>query len=101
MQYVLKSASRCACMVMSQALRRHQIHAEVESLMEQPRSWGLAVAEDDITAAKQVIWGDPGRANIWDADAGQQVSAPRRTHGKKAPAAKGLAETDEPRGALG
>jgi hypothetical protein len=61
-------------MAMSQALRRHQIHAEVESLMEQPRSWGLAVAENDIAAAKHVIWGDPGQANIWDADAPQRGS---------------------------
>jgi hypothetical protein len=84
MEYVLKSASRQVCMVISQALRRHRIHAEVEPLMEQPRSWGLAVAEDDIAAAKHVIWADPGQVNIWDDDADQQA---RRTDVKKAPAA--------------
>ena len=85
-------------MVMSQALRRHRIHAEVESLMEQPRSWGLAVAEDDIAAAKHVIWADPGQVNIWDAER-RPASAPNGC--EKSPAAKGLAETDQPRGALG
>ena len=66
MQYVLKSASRRAWSLMSQALLRCRIHAEIEPLIERPRTWGLAVAEEDVAAAKHVIWGDPGRANVRD-----------------------------------
>jgi len=65
MQYVLKSGNRRACTLMRQTLLQRRIHAEIEPLIEQPRSWGLAVAEEDAAAAKHIIWGDPGRANIW------------------------------------
>jgi hypothetical protein len=54
MQYVLKSKSQRACALMLQTLLTRGIHAEMEPLIEQPRGWGLAVAEEDAAAAKHV-----------------------------------------------
>jgi hypothetical protein len=65
LQYVLKSSIRLTCSLAAQILRRHNITSEIEPLVETGRGFGLAVAEGYVFEAKQLIWHDPDRLDIW------------------------------------
>jgi hypothetical protein len=45
-------------------LRGTTARLQIEPLIERPEL-GPAVAEEHVAAAKCIIWGKPGRANIW------------------------------------